>query len=113
MLCLQIFRKLFCGSYILALSGLIAATKQNDDFAPLSGKVHPKPRAVINAEFRDTISYRFGIAEVSGGNAADAGGTYRLGDPIFLRPHPFSKGLCFPYRHNNMVSRRIRLIKRL
>jgi hypothetical protein len=101
MLCLlNVLRDTFRGFYVLALRRLAAAAKQYDNLTPLHGEVHPIARAVIDAEFRDAISYRFGIAEADNRYTAYTGGYDRLGYPIFHPADPFFEVFRFPNRYH-------------
>jgi hypothetical protein len=53
------------------------AAEQDNNFLPPPGEIHPVTRSVVDAEFGYAVPYRPGIAEVTGGNAADTGGNNR------------------------------------
>jgi len=94
---LKIFRYTLRGFYVSALGRFVAPAKQDNDFLPAVGKVHPVTRAVVDTQFRNTIAHRLGIAEIAYRNTANTGGNNGLSIPVFEVLNPLCIVFGFPY----------------
>jgi len=60
-------------SDVARLAVLVAGTQENDDGFPSPSEIDPVPRAVVNAELEDALSYWLAVAKISIAKTSNAG----------------------------------------
>jgi hypothetical protein len=91
-------------SYIISLGVFIAPCQQNNHCTPTLRKIHPVSRAVIDLQFRDTISNSFHISGISGSQALDSDLNSRSCPKVTQSVKPLSESLGFSHFDQEFVS---------